>query len=706
MPAPRSKPLVVFDGDCGYCRGWVTRWQRRAADRVDFAPFQDANLEFPEIPVEQFRRAVHLIDVDGSTTRGANAVFRILRLGDGPRWPNLLYRFLPGFSRVTELGYRFVATHRPLISWVTRVFWGDHSREPSHALVRSIFLRLLGVVYLIAFLSLAVQFIGLVGENGISPAGEFLSAVKTRLGDDGAWRTPTLCWFDSSDRFLNLLCYGGAGLSLLLILGVAPTPVLALLWIAYLSLVSVGDVFLRFQWDMLLLETGFLAIFLGPLRLWVRPASEPEPSRILIWLFRWLLFRLMLLSGLVKLWSGDDAWTGLTALNFHYETQPLPTWTSWYAHHWPDGFQKGSLLFMFAVELVCPVLIFAPRRLRTLAALATIALMLAIGLTGNYTYFNLLTITLCIPLLDDAFLQRVAACRPIASLRRRRPAPVSPARGLPAVPPSQGGTQGGSANAHRIVDKRQAPARGLSSVPPYERGTQRGSAWDVHADSIATQRRPRPRLRVLRRVVHVVLAVILIYLTTLAALVRVQMLPGAPRRVGEVAESALRSARSNSYLERLRERTAPMRIANAYGLFQSMTRIRDEIILEGSADGLDWKEYEFRWKPGDVRRPPAFVQPHQPRLDWQMWFAALGTPDRNPWFIKLMRRVQDGAPDVLDLLSGNPFPDTPPAYLRATLYRYRFTDAKTRAETGAWWTRERLRPYTSTLFRQPTPKSP
>ena len=625
---------MIFDGDCGFCRGWVTRWQRRTADRVDFAPFQEAAAQFPEVPIERFQRAVQLVAIDGSMTQGANAVFQILRVGAGPSWPSFLYRHMPGFAWITERGYRFVATHRPLVSGVTRILWGDHSREPSHVVTRTLFLRLLGLVYLIAFLSLGTQVIGLVGEHGVAPAHEYLSAVKTRLGDDAVWRVPTLCWFNHSDAFLRFLCYGGAGLSTLLILGVAPTPILALLWIFYLSLTAIGDVFLRFQWDMLLLETGFLAIFFGPLRLLSRPSREPEPSRIMLWLLRWLLFRLMLLSGLVKLWSGDDTWTGLTALHVHYETQPLPTWTSWYAHHLPDAFQKASLVIMFAVELVCPFLIFGPRRVRTFAAIATIGLMAAIGLTGNYTFFNLLTVALCIPLLDDPFLRRFAP--------------------------------------------------------------RRAFAW-------LDQLRPRARFLTARRIALCTLAGVVVLMTTLAALARIHGLPGAPPRVTEVVGSTLRSLRSTAVLEKLRERTSPFRSANAYGLFQSMTTERDEIILEGSADGLTWKEYEFRWKPGDLLRAPAFVQPHQPRVDWQMWFAALGTVQRDPWFGSLMRRVQEGVPDVLAFFETNPFPDRPPAYLRATLYRYRFTDAKTRSETGAWWTRERLRPYAPTLFRQATP---
>ena len=137
----------------------------------------------------------------------------------------------------------------------------------------------------------------------------------------------------------------------------------------------------------------------------------------------------------------------------------------------------------------------------------------------------------------------------------------------------------------------------------------------------------------------------------------------------------------------------PFRTVNAYGLFAVMTTQRNEIVLEGSNDGLDWQPYEFKYKPGEVSRRPAFVAPRQPRLDWQMWFAALGSPEQSPWLQPLCGRLLQGSPDVLALLAANPFPNAPPKYIRAELYNYQFTDAATRHATGAWWQRTRVREF-------------
>ncbi|HEY6931577.1 MAG TPA: lipase maturation factor family protein, partial [Thermoanaerobaculia bacterium] len=144
---------------------------------------------------------------------------------------------------------------------------------------------------------------------------------------------------------------------------------------------------------------------------------------------------------------------------------------------------------------------------------------------------------------------------------------------------------------------------------------------------------------------------------------------------------------------------SPFRSVGSYGLFMVMTTSRPEIILEGSDDGAEWKAYEFRWKPGDVTRRPRFVAPHQPRLDWQMWFAALGNYSENPWFLALCGRLLQGKPDVTGLLAVNPFPNGPPRYLRAVVYEYRFTDSAARRATGAWWTREPKGLYLPVLNR-------
>jgi len=470
---------------------------------------------------------------------------------------------------------------------------------PTHRLVRWLFLRALALVYLCAFFSLLFQVEGLIGARGILPADELLRHVRERIGVERYWLLPTLCWVHASDGFLLLLCGGGAALAALLLFGVAPVAVLALLWTFYLSLVNVGQVFLGYQWDVLLLETGLLAVFFAPGGL--RPGVGREPSRISLWLLRWLLLRLMLSSGLVKLASGDPTWRHLTALDYHYWTQPLPTWLAWYADQLPEWTHAASVALMFAVELLVPFLVFGGRRARLVAAVAFVGLQALIALTGNYTFFNLLTAALCLTLLDDAALP--------AWLRARLPNDGAP-------------------------DGRRFPARDLA------------------------------------------LAVVVLPVSLM------QLVSASGLRVGWP-----------SPLPRLHQIVAPFASVNGYGLFAVMTTSRSEIVVEGSLDGETWQAYEFRWKPGDPRRAPGFVAPHQPRLDWQMWFAALDSCASNPWLVRFLARLREGSPPVLGLLAADPFAGATPRAVRAVLYDYRFTDLATRRRTGEWWRGERLGLY-------------
>src|SRR5436190_20315330 len=314
-------------------------------------------------------------------------------------------------------------------------------------LSRWLFLRLIGIIYLIAFVSLWSQIDGLVGHNGILPVTDHLTTAGGPLGPERYWWLPTLCWFNASDGFLHFQCAAGVVFSLLLIVGVAPSLDLAFLWVIYLSLSTICGVFLGFQWDTLLLETGFLAIFLAP-RQWLPKFSrEPAPAVTVLWLCRWLLFRLVFMSGAVKLLSRDASWWNLTALTFHYETQPLPTWIGWYAHQLPVWFQEISVAIMFGIELGAPFLIFCGRRPRQVACGAFVLLMLLISLTGNYCFFNLLTVALCVLLLDDSCLLRLlpASMASFVSARLRAPAGESAPTCCsvsrptnPALPPEAG----------------------------------------------------------------------------------------------------------------------------------------------------------------------------------------------------------------------------------------------------------------------------
>ncbi|MEO7435463.1 MAG: lipase maturation factor family protein, partial [Candidatus Binatia bacterium] len=292
----------------------------------------------------------------------------------------------------------------------------DASRPPRPSMVvtTTIFVRALGLVYLIAFLSLRVQLLGLFGSHGILPIGEFLDGVAQRFGPERFWLLPTLTWLDASDATLVHLCHAGAVLGIAVVAGLAPGPCLLALWGLYLSFVSTGRVFLSFQWDALLLEAGLLAVFVAPWSFRSRVTSAPEPSRLGVWLVRWLLFRLMFASGVVKLFHDDPSnptWHALTALTYHYETQCLPPWTAWYAHHLPLWWQQLACAVMFMIELAVPFLIFGPRRARLIAGGAFIAFQLLIIATGNYTFFNWLTIALTLMLCDDRALAAIVPVR-------------------------------------------------------------------------------------------------------------------------------------------------------------------------------------------------------------------------------------------------------------------------------------------------------
>jgi predicted DCC family thiol-disulfide oxidoreductase YuxK len=591
MQSQSRKPLLIYDNACDFCRYWIAQWQHVTGDRIDYAPSQEVATQFPEIPLSAFENSVQLILQNGTVLSGAEAVLRALNNGSF-LW---CYYRLPGFASLAEAIYNFIAQHRPFFSAVTRWLWGTHTERTTSYFSRWLFLRGLGCIYLIAFLSLWVQIHGLIGSNGISPADQFLSLVHQQLGAEGYYFVPTLFWLNPSDIFLHFLCAGGVLLSLVLIVGFFPTFTLAGLWVFYLSLVTVGQAFLSFQWDVLLLEAGFLAIFFAPLQLRETFTRAFQPSTAFLWLLRWLLFRLMFASGYVKL-ASDEVWRNLTALNFHYETQPLPTSLGWYVHQLPEGFQKASVIGMFAAELVVPFLIFAPRRLRTIGCIGLVGLQMLIILTGNYCFFNLLTIALCLLLIDDVTWKG-------------------------------------------LLTKRFMPAIRFIEQPP-------------------------------RRYKRICIAIVATLLLLLSGI----------RFTGQL----FRDARFPDVAW-----IAPFRSVNTYGLFADMTESRPEIIVEGSNDRITWETYQFRWKPGDLTVAPKWVAPHQPRLDWQMWFAALqGSYQRTPWFLNFMGALLQGKPKVLQLLADNPFPDTPPRYIRATLYDYRFTDLATKRSEGTWWHRE------------------
>jgi predicted DCC family thiol-disulfide oxidoreductase YuxK len=603
-----KSPLLIYDGDCEACTIWVEHWARLTGETVDYQPYQLVAPEFPDFDTADFQYTILYVTPDGEIYRNAEAVFELLN--DVPRrgWLQPFYYRLPGFRNVSEAFFRFLLNHPRFSRRATKFLWGNDVGPHMFILTRWLFLRLLGIVYLMAFGALSYQIIGLVGSNGILPAESYLERVAQSPGIEGLERyifAPTLAWIDVSDAFLMYLCYAGMILSLLLILNILPAPVLVASWVCYLSLMTVGQTFLSFQWDSLLLEVGFLAIFLGPLPL--RRFRLVDPPIVVVWLFRWLAFRLMFSSGMVKLNSNDPVWLDLSALEYHYWTQPIPTPLAWFVHQLPDWFHRVSTFGMFMIEMVVPFLFFLPRRPRLIGALLTILFQVLILLTGNYTFFNWLTIALCIMLLDDSYLRRF-----------------------------------------------------------FPR-------WMV----VLHVRRPRPSL--LRRIPLAIFTLLIVFLSSLTF---------TSRLVGRYLPDDLPAPAT-----RFVRYAYALRITNSYGLFANMTTTRPEILVEGSRDGETWETYEFYYKPGDITRSPPAVAPYHPRLDWQMWFAALGTYERNPWFVRFMEKLLEGSPEVLALIEHNPFPDEPPQFIRARMLDYTFSDAEAREVIGAWWVRRNEREY-------------
>jgi lipase maturation factor 1 len=601
-----QKPVLIYDGDCGFCCLWIARWSPITREEVDYCPSQEVGKNYPQIPLGHFESSVYFVDPDGRFCSGSQAVFKALAYVPNGKWFLRAYESIPGFAPVSEWGYRQVAQNRKLFSVLTRWIWGDSLEAPTWFLARRVFLFLLGLVYLVAFLSLWTQIEGLVGQEGILPAESYLKEAEMHWGPDRFWSLPTLFWLHAGDVFLRAICLLGAGASLFVMAHRAVGWSLLIAWGFYLSLFHVAQPFLGFQWDTLLLETGFLALFLAP---WRRPKVadyESHPSRLVLFLFRFLLFRVVFSSGLVKVLSQDPTWKDFTALYYHYETQPLPTWIGWHAHQLPHGFQEFSVACVFAIQFGAVFLIFGPRRIRYAGCAVLIFHEILILLTCNYCFFNLLTIALCFLLLDD-----------------------------------------------RVYSRWLPRSRKFSEtqVPVWKKRFSAGVGAGV-------------------------LGICL-------------MLYTVPLLVTSGNYPSIYVAFSNAI--------RPLHMFNSYGLFAVMTTSRPEIIILGSDDREDWFPYEFKWKPGDIAKKPEFIAPHQPRLDWQMWFAALSNYERNPWLIRFMIRLLQGSHSVIALLEKNPFPDSPPKYLQAVVYDYRFADSETRSREGSWWTRKLLRPYTPIL---------
>ena len=584
-PTDSARPLLIYDGDCGFCGYWARYWQKLTGDSVEYRPYQQVIAQYPTISEAEFQRAVQFIAPDGRRASGAEASFLTLAHARGKGFWLALYRYLPGLAPLSELAYAFIAKRRSGFYRVSLMLWGRNYEPPRYALVSFLFLRLFGLVTLCAFVSFAMQAQGLIGSRGILPLHEFIDALAAHFGPERFVLAPMVFWLNDSDLAISAVCWAGAGLSLTLVLNLLPRLSLVLIYGLYLSLLYAGQTFMNFQWDTFLLETAVIALLMS---------FAPTTG---VWLAHWLLFRFMFMSGVVKLISGDPNWRNLSALSYHFLTQPLPTPLAWYAASLPTGVLKAATGAMFFVELILPFLIFCPRRLRFASAFGILMLQSCILATGNYNWFNLQTMLLCLTLFDDAALRHILSARFLELVEAR------------AEP--------------------RAPRRAVTIV--------------VNAA-----------------------ALMMVFLSL------VQM---DERFGGRPPEAALA-------VDDLFE---PLHIVSPYGLFAVMTTTRNEIVVEGSDDGMQWREYEFRYKPGDVKRRPPWNIPHQPRLDWQMWFAALDDPQRSPWFSRFLERLLENEPSVIALLERNPFPDKPPTYLRAELYGYTYAGNDNHA--GRWWNR-------------------
>lgn len=622
--APFEKPVLIYDGDCTFCQMSVLRIAAWTGPTVEFVTSQSVRERFPEIPEQNFDAAVQFVERGGAVSSGFAAVLRALACipitGAFPLW---LYQTIPGFAAVLEFFYGLVANNRKLISQVVLKLVGSDVRPARYTIASDLFPRQLGLVYFCALVSLWTQWDGLYGSRGLLPMQDYLTMLTEQFQGERFRAALTIFWWDASPGFVNAV-FGVAVLSALLAMaGVLPLPSLALCWGAYLSLVSVGQDFTSFQWDYLLLETGFIAIFCVPWVLILTRSKSAEPAARGRWALWFLLFKLMLMSGVVK-FGGDGNWRNGTALEYHFFTQPLPTWTSWFAHHLPATLLRIFCYATLFIELIVPFFIWLPRRVQRLAFALFVLLQFMIALTGNYGFFNLLTLALCVTLLDDGAFPRFA-------------------RKLYAIsdPPLQ---------------------------PPVEKaGCEQGCALPgVRIPRVESVWMIRPPAR---RWPNVLAGPVLLFVMGISAalmLIRFDMM-SASNRVAVV------------FLEGI----DPLRSVNSYGLFQVMTTTRDEIVIEGSDDGKTWLAYEMKYKPGDPARRPVFVGPHMPRLDWQMWFAAMSNEERHPWFRRVLRQIYFGVPEVLALFEHNPFPSAPPTHLRARLYRYEFTKS---GEAG-WWVR-------------------
>jgi hypothetical protein len=504
--------------------------------------------------------------------------------------------------------------------------------RPGHLWPRWIFFRALGLIYFSAFYSLLFQIRGMLGPNGILPAGDYLQAVSAAIHGMRFWYAPTFLWFGSTDRTLMLITWAGLAASVLVVFNIWPRAALLISFVCFLSFVSAAQDFSGYQSDGMLLEAGFIALFFAPPGLRPGLGREHPASRASLFLLRWEWFRIYFESGVAKMASHDYSWRHFTAMDDYYQNAPLPTWIGWYVGHFPHWFHASAVFYTLAVELVLCWMLFLPRRRFRIALFFIVApFETSIILTGNYAFLNYIVFCLGFLLLDDRFIEWIVPQR-IRDLVGRVRAPVA-------------GAEAARESFRARWRKRLTPVRWSVAGICF--------AWVFYA---ATSQ--------------------LIWM----------FVPQFPLPTKPV------------------EMLEPFRVADRYGLFASMTHSRYEIEFQGSPDGKTWTQYPFRYKPQDVNVAPGIYAPYQPRFEWNLWFASLGSWPQYRFVVWTEERLLMNEPDVLALFKRNPFAGSPPHQVRAVVYQYWFTDMKTKRTTGAWWRRELLGDYAPTLEREPDGK--
>ena len=510
---------------------------------------------------------------------------------------------------------------------------GSDDRHPGHLWPRWIFLRALGLIYFSAFYSLLFQIKGLIGPEGILPAGDYLQAVAaaTRLPGPKFWFAPTLLWFGSSDHALMLLCWVGLVASILVVFNFWPKASLAICFICFLSFIAAAQDFASYQSDGMLLEAGFISLFFAPPGLWPGLAPDRGPSRLSLFLLRWEWFRIYFESGAGKWLGHDQAWRNLTAMDDYYQNGPLPTWLGYYVQHFPHWFHASTVILTLAIEIFVVWMLFLPRRFRIACFCIVTPFEISIILTANYAFLNYLVLFLGILLLDDRFFEW-------------------------ALPQS----------VRKLVQGKTHPSSAVSASPQKWQ-----ESWRKYAPPIGMT------------ISGICLGAVF-YVATAQLVWKV--VPDFPLPQSPV------------------EGLEPFRIANVYGLFERMTHQRLEIEFQGSADGKTWTPYPFRYKPQDPAKAPGIYAPYQPRFEWNLWFASLGSWQQYRFVLWTEERLLQNSPDVLELFAGNPFPSSPPKEVRSVIYQYWFTDLKTKHEQRLWWRRELLGEYAPALEMQPDGK--